>query len=80
MADKNPVEKFNELIQLGYIIPSQDDPADFGEAAEYLAPITTLAFETPEVPLWNEELGGANAELGGGAQRDKKRKTRSSRR
>ena len=61
MPEKTPVEMFNELIALGYIMPADTDPSDFGSA--YFTPITTLAFETPPVPVWNPEKEGPHAEL-----------------
>ena len=78
MVDKNAVEMFNELVSLGYVTPAEIDPDGIFEPAGYVGVTTTLAFETPPVPLSAPLQGPENAKLESRSKRDKKTK-RSSR-
>lgn len=76
MVKKSPVEMFNELVHMGYIVPADVDPDGLYEPTAYVGVGTTLAFETPPIPLL-DQLGGSNAKLGSRTQRNQKRKKRS---
>jgi hypothetical protein len=82
MTDKTPVEMFNELIELGYIVPGEVEPDGMMEPTAYISAPTTLAFATPPVPelQWEQVGGKANAKLGRRSQRNKGGKERSKRR
>ena len=77
MDDKSRVEMFNEMIQLGYIHPTDVEPSELLTPTGYITVALGLAFTTPSLPS-NQEMGIApNAQLEPRPTRNKKRKRRS---
>lgn len=69
----NAVEMFNELVRLGYIVPSDLEPSELHTPTAYISVPTTLAFATAPVAI--EGTGSAkNAKLVARPKRNKKRK------
>ena len=78
MVEKNPVQMYDELTRLGYVTPATMEPFGISEFTDYVDFHTTLAFTTPEVPLWNQVKPGVeNAKLGSRVKGNTKRKKRS---
>ena len=50
MSDKTPMEMFNELIRMGFVVPAATEPSDLMEPTAYITVPTSLAFVTPPIP------------------------------
>jgi hypothetical protein len=44
-----PVEMFNELVRLGYVVPGSIEPSRLKEPTAYISVPTVLAFASPPV-------------------------------
>lgn len=75
MEDNHPnaVEMFNELIQLGYIVPENSGELNFDSPTAYADLPTTLAFNTPAIPTGVKEKK-PHAKLVARSKRNPKRK------
>jgi hypothetical protein len=78
MADTmTPVEMFNELVRLGYIIPSTIEPSRLREPTAFISVPTMLAAASPPIqvaPTATRQGRTSNAELGSSGKRNTKRK------
>ena len=74
MTEKNPVEMFNELVQMGYLIPANLEPTNLMTPTAYISVPTALVFVTPPVLVSQEKGGSANAKLGSRSKGNKKKK------
>ena len=74
MSDKTPMEMFNELIQMGHVVPASIEPSSLMVPTAYASLPTTLVFATPpQLPtLGAEKKVTANAKLAKRSQRNRK--------
>jgi hypothetical protein len=76
-AKMTPMEMFNELARLGYIVPSNVEPSRLREPTAYISVPTMLAAFSPPIqvaPTTTKQGRTSNAELGGSGKRNTKRK------
>ena len=64
MSDKTPMEMFNELIRMGFVVPAATEPSDLMEPTAYITVPTSLAFVTPPIPPLIPEEKHQDAALG----------------
>jgi hypothetical protein len=77
MTDKTPMEMFNELVQMGRIVPATIEPSSLMVPTAFVSVPTTLVFSTPpKLPTLGAEKAKPNATLGKRPQRNTKRKRR----
>jgi hypothetical protein len=77
MPDKTPTEMFNELMQMGHVIPASIEPSSLMVPTAYISVPTTLVFSTPpRLPVLGAEKVPANAKLGKRPKRNSKRNKR----
>jgi hypothetical protein len=75
VATLTPMEMFDELVRLGYVVPANVDPAGWMMPTAYVSVPTSTAFVTPPI---NEPHSKAkpDAKLGTRTQRNTKRNKR----
>ncbi len=74
-----PVEMYNELVQMGYVVPASIEPNAMMTPTAYISVPSTLNFFTPPVSV-SPKKEGKNAELGLRAKGNLERKGRRRRR
>jgi hypothetical protein len=80
MTSKSPIEMFNELVQMGHIVPATIDPSNLMAPTAFISVPTTLLFATPpNLPTLGAEGVKTNAALGKRTQRNSKGKRRRNR-
>ncbi len=75
-ASKTPVEMYNEMIRLGFIVPAVIDPYGLMAPTAYISVPTTLAFATPPI---EGSKAKTDAKLGSRSKRNSRRDKRSKR-
>lgn len=72
-AKMTPVDMFNELVRLGYVVPASSDPNSMMVPTAYVSAPSYLAFSTPPVHQ-QKEKAPAHAKLGARRKRNRGRK------
>ena len=80
LTNKNATEMYNELIQMGYVVPSNLEPTSLMTPTAYIGVPTALAFTTPPIPAKEFSEAGSNAKLEPRSKGNKQSKGRSTRR
>ena len=80
LANKTATEMYNELVQMGHVVPSNLEPTALMTPAAYISVPTALAFATPPIPAKAVSEAGSNAKLESRSKGNKKRKGRARRR